>query len=150
MELRGKNKHRPLSSFWIRASQTTPAPCPECRSALCPRTQPGKLRGRRQGPTSHQAWGSASTAQPPSAARFVAKKRGHCLSDTAAASSAPACTQPCCCTHQHRFSGAGLALHAASWEPCTPEANPEPSRRSAQRASPQGWCLQPHGWKPTL
>lgn len=142
------------SSFWTRALQIMPALCPECHSALCAHSSASCEDDHRDPAqsTSHRARGRASTARPPSAAPFIAKTCGHYLSDTAVANSTLACTQLCFCTHKHLFSGAdvGLSLHAASWEPCTPEANSKSSIRSSQHASPLCWCFQPNSWKSNL
>lgn len=149
MELGVKNKATVIqSSFGARALQITPALCLECRSALCPCTQLGELRGQPRGSC------AAQLSLPPDLTFWQPeqKTRGHGLSDTAIANSTPPCTQLCFCTREHLFSGAdvSLSLHAASWEPCMPEENSESSIRSSQHASPLCWCFQPNIWKSDL
>lgn len=127
------------SSFWAKALQMLPAPCLA--------HQPRGSRPLSAGQCQHSSASLQSSNPCNQSENLLAQPLWHCNDKQHPSTHAA----PCQCT-PIPLLGADVsrAPHAASGEPCTPEASSKSSTRPSQHASPLCRRFQPNRWNSEL
>lgn len=122
---------------------------PNAGSAPHPHVQVSKQRGRAPGSCAKHQLPSTGRHQqsgsPPQLAFLQSEQKP---AGTASLSEEQHWSmQPAAPAHTNPPFGARTSLHAASWEPCTPEANSAPSTRPSAHAALLHSSFPPNSWK---